>query len=154
MRFRERVGPKRHLQKTRRAATENRVTDLKPTTASLGYIKIRVSLLGLNTESRPLRTASLRRSRCRGKSQRLHQRIMQCRPHLLNLYVLPGRVYAIRQQHHKKLPIRIDPDRRSGKTRVPKAVRRKIMPARSAFGRHRPAQRARAAGKLLRRREL
>src|SRR6266851_2557720 len=79
---------------------------------------------------------------------------MERRSHLLNLRILPGRMHAVRQQHHKKLPVRINPDRSAGKSRMPKTVRRKIMPARSALGRHCPAQCSRPAGKLLRRREL
>jgi hypothetical protein len=53
---------------------------------------------------------------------------MQRRPHLLNLGILPRRMYAIRQQHHKKLPVRINPDRSPGEARMPEAVRRKIVP--------------------------
>jgi len=99
-------------------------------------------------------TRSLRGSRRCRQSQRLHHCIMQRWTHLLNLCILPRRVHAIRQQHHKQLPVRIDPDRSAGKSGMPEAVRRKIMPARAALGRHRPAQRPRPAGKLLRRREL
>ena len=96
----------------------------------------------------------LLRSRGGSKPQRLHHRIMQCRTNLLNLCIFPRRVHAVRQQHHKKLPIRINPNRSAGKSRVPKAVRRKIMPARPALGRHRPAERPGAVRELLRRREL
>ncbi len=91
--------------------------------------------------------------RCR-KPQRLHHRVMQRHARGLNLGILPRRMHAIAQQHHEKLPVRINPDRSACKSGVPKAVPRKIVPARSAFGRHRPAQRPRPAGKLLRRRKL
>lgn len=79
---------------------------------------------------------------------------MQLDAHFLNPGVLPRGVYAVRQKHDKQLPVRINPDRSARKSGMPKAVRRKIMSARSAFGRHRPAQRSRPAGKLLRGREL
>ena len=90
----------------------------------------------------------------RGQSQRLHHGVVQIPPHLLNLLILPRRMHAIRQEHDKQLPVRIDPDGGSGESRVPESVRREKMTARPALGRHRPAQRPRPAGKLLRRREL
>src|SRR6267378_8840 len=99
-------------------------------------------------------TPLLRGRRGRRKPLRLHHRVMQRHTHLLNLGVFARRVYAVRQQHHKKLPVRIDPDRSPGKSRVPKAMRRKIMPARSALGRHSPAQGPCPARKLLGRSEL
>src|SRR6266567_6672751 len=86
----------------------------------------------------------VRRHRCGRQSQCLHHRIVQRRTHLLDLRIFPRRVHAIRQQHHKKLPVRIDPDRSARESRVPKTVCGKIVPARSAFGRHRPAERPRA----------
>lgn len=92
--------------------------------------------------------------RDRGESQRLHHGVVQIAPHLLNLLILARRIQAIRQEHHKELPVGIDPDRSSRESGVAEAVRGKIVSAQSTRRRHGPAERARSAGELLRRSEL
>ncbi len=89
-----------------------------------------------------------------GESECLHYCVVQIAPHLLNLLILARRVYAIRQEHHKQLPVGIDPDGCPREPGVPEAVSGKILSAQSARCRHGPAKRTRSAGKLLRRGEL
>src|SRR5579863_4821288 len=59
-------------------------------------------------------------------------------------------MHAIRQQHHKKLPVRIHPDGRSSEAGVAESVRAHKMATGAAFGGNGPAESSRAARKLLR----
>src|ERR1700746_1852398 len=59
-------------------------------------------------------------------------------------------MHAVGQEHHKKMAIRIDPNRCACKTGVAERTWPHKMAARTAFGRNRPPQGSRAPGELLR----
>src|SRR5271156_3301101 len=80
--------------------------------------------------------------RCR-QSESLDHPIVQRRPHLGDFVIFPCGIHAIGQHHNKKLAVRIDPNRGAGKTGMPEAVWRKVVPARAALGRYHPAERPR-----------
>ena len=88
------------------------------------------------------------------EAQRLNHRIMHGGTHLRNLVIPPRGIDAIGEQHNEKFAIRVNPDGSAGKSGVPKTMRREKVAAGATFGGHCPAERARTAGKLLRRREL
>ena len=79
---------------------------------------------------------------------------MKRRANLRHFLIIARGMDAIGEQHNKKFAVRIDPDGSAGKAGVAKTMRRKKVAAGAAFGGNRPAESARAAGKLLRRGEL
>ena len=76
-------------------------------------------------------------------------RVMHGGPHGRNLVVFARGIDAIGQQDDEKLAVRINPDRRAGKSQMPETARRKIAAARGIGRRHHPAERARVARERL-----
>src|SRR5258708_1300311 len=88
------------------------------------------------------------------ESQSLHDGVVEGWAELRDFLGFARGMDAICEQDHEQLAVGIDPDAGAGEAGVAEAVGGKIMAARAAFGGHGPAERARAAGKLLRRGEL
>src|SRR5580704_8490429 len=79
---------------------------------------------------------------------------MQPRADLADFDIFSGWIYAICEQNHEKVLLRIDPQRCSGKSIVSIALRRKIFPGGRWLDRHIPSERARRFASLHARRKL
>src|SRR6267154_6197439 len=83
------------------------------------------------------------------ESERLYHRVVHGGAHGRNLVIFARGIDAVGQQDDEELAVRVNPDRRAGKSKVSKAAWRKISAARRIRrGRH-PSERVRIAREHL-----